>query len=157
MRHSIRTGFSFGLTSGIITTLGVIVGLHSSTHSNTLVIGGILVVAVADALSDAMGIHVAEEASGHHSEREIWEATAATFLSKLVFALTFLIPVVFLPLSTAIVVSVAWGLFLIITLSLFLARLQGLRPVSVIVEHLAITVVVIAATHYIGDWVSTLG
>ncbi len=157
MRHSIRTGFSFGLTSGIITTLGVIVGLHSSTHSDTLVIGGILVVAVADALSDAMGIHVAEESSGHHSAREIWEATGATFLSKLVFALTFVIPIALLPLSTAIVVSVAWGLLLIVVLSLFLARLQGLRPLSVIVEHLAIAVVVIAATHYIGDWVSTLG
>ncbi len=156
MRHSIRTGFSFGLTSGIITTLGVIVGLHSSTHSGTLVIGGILVIAVADALSDAMGIHIAEESSGHHSEREIWEATAATFLSKFVFALTFVIPIVLLPLSTAIIVSVAWGLLLITVLSLFLARMQAVRPTSTIVEHLAIAVVVIAATHYIGDWVNTL-
>ena len=28
MKHSLKTGFSFGLTSGIITTLGLMVGLH---------------------------------------------------------------------------------------------------------------------------------
>ena len=38
MRLSIRKGFSFGLTSGIITTLGLIVGLHSGTHSKMIVI-----------------------------------------------------------------------------------------------------------------------
>ncbi|GAI31399.1 unnamed protein product, partial [marine sediment metagenome] len=39
MKHSIKTGFSFGLTSGIITTLGLMVGLHSSTGSKLVVIG----------------------------------------------------------------------------------------------------------------------
>lgn len=53
MRLSIRKGFSFGLTSGVITTLGLIVGLHSSTHSDLSVIGGILSIAIADAMSDA--------------------------------------------------------------------------------------------------------
>ena len=52
---------SFGLTSGIITTLGLIVGLHSGTHSKLAVIGGILTIAMADAFSDALGIHVSEE------------------------------------------------------------------------------------------------
>ncbi len=39
MKHSIKTGVSFGLTSGIITTLGLMVGLNSSTHSRIAVIG----------------------------------------------------------------------------------------------------------------------
>jgi len=33
MNHSVEIGFSFGLTSGIITTLGLMVGLNSGTHS----------------------------------------------------------------------------------------------------------------------------
>ena len=33
MKHSVRTGLSFGLTSGVITTLGLMVGLHAGTHS----------------------------------------------------------------------------------------------------------------------------
>ena len=32
MKESLKTGISFGLTSGVITTLGLMVGLHSGTH-----------------------------------------------------------------------------------------------------------------------------
>jgi len=117
MRPSIRKGFSFGLTSGIITTLGLIVGLHSGTHSDLVVIGGILAIAIADAMSDALGIHVSEESENKHSAKEIWESTISTLLSKFVFASTFIVPVLFLQLSTAIIVCVIWGLSLIAILS----------------------------------------
>ncbi|HID20408.1 MAG TPA: hypothetical protein EYP28_05685, partial [Methanophagales archaeon] len=61
MKHSLKIGFSFGLTSAIITTLGLMVGLHSGTHSKLVVIGGVLTIAIADAFSDALGIHISEE------------------------------------------------------------------------------------------------
>ncbi|MBN1941488.1 MAG: hypothetical protein JW772_04880 [Candidatus Diapherotrites archaeon] len=154
MKLSIRKGFSFGLASGIITTLGLIVGLNSSTHSSIVVAGGIVVIAVADALSDAMGIHISEESENRHSVQEIWESTFATFFSKFFFALTFLAPVLLLPLSLAVIASVAWGLFLIILFSYFLARNEQQKPFHVVLEHLAITVLVIIATNYIGFWVS---
>ena len=67
MKDSLRTGISFGLTSGIITTLGLMVGLHSGTHSRVIVIGGILTIAIADAFSDALGIHISEESKNVHS------------------------------------------------------------------------------------------
>ena len=43
-----RTGIFFGATSGVITTIGLIVGLHAGTQSMVAVLGGILVVAFAD-------------------------------------------------------------------------------------------------------------
>ena len=157
MRLSIRKGFSFGLTSGVITTLGLIVGLHSSTHSAIVVIGGILVIAIADALSDSLGIHVSEESENKHTTREIWESTITTFLSKFIFALTFIIPFLLLPLFTSIIISVIWGLSLIIIFSFNMARQQGIRPYKVVLEHLVIAVFVIIVTHYVGNWVATLG
>ena len=117
MKLSIRKGFSFGLTSGIITTLGLIVGLHSSTNSSVIIIGGVLVIAIADALSDALGIHVSEESENKHSAKEIWESTVATFSSKFIFALTFIVPFLLLPLYLAIIVSVIWGLSFILAFS----------------------------------------
>ena len=57
-----RTGLFFGATSGVITTIGLITGLNAGTHSMAAVLGGIFVIAVADAMSDALGIHLAEEA-----------------------------------------------------------------------------------------------
>ena len=71
MNHSWKVGFSFGITSGIITTLGLMVGLNASTHSKLVVLGGILTIAIADSLSDAMSIHVTEESENKHSSKEI--------------------------------------------------------------------------------------
>ncbi|MBW1641510.1 MAG: VIT1/CCC1 transporter family protein, partial [Deltaproteobacteria bacterium] len=72
MKRSLRKGISFGLTSGTITTLGLMVGLHSGTHSRMVVIGGILTIAVADAFSDALGIHISAESENECSPKEIW-------------------------------------------------------------------------------------
>ena len=158
MKHSLKIGFSFGLTSGIITTLGLMVGLHSGTHSKLVVIGGVLTIAIADAFSDALGIHISEESENKHTAKEIWEATISTFFSKFVFALTFIIPLLLFELSTAIVVSIIWGLSMLGILSFSIAKEQKERPWKVVVEHLIIALVVIVITHYVGDWISsTLG
>ena len=106
MKDSIKTGLCFGLTSAIITTLGLIVGLHSFSGSKMVIIGGIFTIAIADAFSDALGIHVSEEAENVHSTREVWESTFITFLTKFFFALTFMVPVLVFKLSTAILLSV---------------------------------------------------
>jgi VIT1/CCC1 family predicted Fe2+/Mn2+ transporter len=154
MKHSLRVGFSFGLTSGIITTLGLIVGLHAGTHSRLAVLGGIFTIAIADAFSDALGMHISREAEQKHSTKEVWEATVATFLAKFVFALTFIIPVLLLDLGTAIFVSACWGLLVLGILSYNVAKAQGTRPHSVIGEHLFIAIMVIVITHYVGDLIS---
>lgn len=153
LRHSIQTGLSFGLTSGVITTLGLMVGLHSGTHEKIAVLGGILTIAIADAFSDALGIHISEEAENKHTEVEIWEATIATFLAKFVFALTFAVPLFIFDLATAILVSVIWGLCVLSTVSIVMARQQHGRIWSVLAEHVGIALVVIVTTHFVGDWI----
>lgn len=154
MKVSMRKGIGFGLTSGIITTLGLIVGLHSGTHSKPVVIGGILVIAVADALSDSMAMHISEESEAAHSVKEVWESAISTFFSKLIFALTFLIPILVLDLHSAILVSIGWGLFLITLFSIYTAKQTKVKIYKVILEHLIIAIAVILATHYIGDLIA---
>ena len=153
MKHSLKVGFSFGLTSGIITTLGLMIGLYSGTHSKLAVLGGILTIAIADAISDALGIHISEESENKHTAKEIWESTISTFFSKFIFASTFIIPVLLFELSTAIVVSIIWGLSLLGILSFSIAREQKGGPWKAVAEHLIIAVVVIVATYYVGDWI----
>ncbi len=155
MKHSLKTGLCFGMTSGIITTLGLMVGLNSGTHSRLVVLGGILTIAIADAFSDALGIHISEEAEGTHTEREIWASTLSTFFSKFCFALTFVVPVVLFKLPDAILVSVVWGLLVLSLLSLQIARDQKTSPLMVVGEHLLIALVVIGITHYVGGWIAT--
>lgn len=154
MNHSIKTGLSFGLTSGIITTLGLMVGLNSGTHSKLVVIGGILTIAIADAFSDGLGIHVSEESENVHSAKEIWQSTIATFFAKFIFALTFLVPVVLFDLQTAIIASIIWGFSMLSLLSFVIAKEEKEKPQKVIMEHLLIAIVVIALTNFVGDWIN---
>lgn len=155
MKHSIKTGFSFGLTSGIITTLGLMVGLNSSTHSKLVVIGGILTIAIADAFSDAFGIHFSEESENKHNTIEIWQSAISTFFSKLAIALTFVVPLLLFPFSIAIIVSVIWGLSVLAIFSFYVAKERRGKPWRVITEHLIIALVVIVITHYVGDWIGS--
>lgn len=156
MNHSLKTGLCFGMTSGVITTLGLMVGLSSGTGSKLAVLGGILTIAIADAFSDALGIHISEESEGKHTAKEIWESTGATFVSKLIFALTFVIPVLLFTLQTAVIISIFWGLSALAALSYILAKDEGNRPWKVISEHLFIALIVIAATHYAGEWIARI-
>lgn len=150
-----RTGIFFGTTSGVITTLGLIAGLNAGTKSVVAVLGGILVVAVADAMSDALGIHIAQEADPDSTEEHIWAATFWTFITKLIVALSFALPLLWLPLQLAVVVAVSWGLLVITLLSAVLARMQRIAALPIITEHLLIAIVVVTISHYIGVWVNS--
>ena len=151
MKHSLKTGLSFGITSGIITTLGLMVGLHSGSRSKMVVMGGILTIAIADAFSDALGIHIAEESEHKHTHKEIWESTIYTFLSKFLCALSFIVAFFFLDLGTAIIVKIIWGLGLLAIFNFYLAKGQKSNPLHMVAEHLLIAIVVICATHFAGD------
>lgn len=154
MKSAVSTGINFGLTSGVITTLGLIVGLHSGTHSKLAVIGGIVTIAIADSMSDALGIHIAQESDAATSNRDIWIATAVTLVSKMAMAMTFMIPMLVFELKPAIIISVIWGLLVITLLSYSIAKKQKERPFTAVFEHLVITVGVIIVTHNAGDLVS---
>ena len=154
MKHSLRVGFSFGITSGIITTLGLMVGLHSGTHSRLAVIGGILIISIADAFSDALGIHISEEFENHHTTKQIWISTISAFFAKFIFSLTFVVPVLLLKLSTAVMVSIIWGFLMLAILSYRISKEKNTSPWKVIGEHLLIALLVIIIAHYLGDWIA---
>ena len=104
-------------------------------------------------MSDALGIHLAEEADPEKTHGQVWAATISTFLNKFLFALSFAVPLLFLPLDQAVIASLVWGMLVITVLSYFLARAQKAAPLMIIAEHLGIAIVVVVLSHLIGDWV----
>lgn len=154
MQHSIKVGVTFAATSTVITTLGLMVGLEAGTSSRIAVIGGILTIAVADAIADAFGIHVSEESEDQHTTKEIWTSTAATFVAKVLFTLIFAVPVLLLDnLRSAILVNIGIGAAIIIISSWRMAQQQKKNAWNVIGEHILIMTVAIIATHYLGVWI----
>lgn len=158
MKISIRKGFGFGLTSGIITTIGLIIGLYSGTHSKTVILAGILVIAIADAFSDSLGMHISEEGgSKKTTTKEVWETTLSTFLFKFIFASTFVIPIILFQLGAAVIIDIIWGLLLLAVFSFHIAKQRKLNPAKVIAEHLFIAIAVIIITYFVGDLASRIG
>ena len=64
-----------------------------------------------------------------------------------------MIPVLLFEFNEAIIVSIVWGFIAIGTLSYFVAKNEGERPLVAIREHLFITAIVVILTHYLGDLV----
>lgn len=150
MKNSFKKGLSFGLTSAVITTLGLMVGINSSTGSKLAVVSSILIIALADAFSDSLGVHISEESNKENSARHVWEATIATFLTKAIFALTFLIPFIFFKLSISIFISIVWGVVILSILSYKISNEKERKNFSVVFEHLFIATLVIAISYYLG-------
>ncbi|MBW2986072.1 hypothetical protein KY333_01750 [Candidatus Woesearchaeota archaeon] len=150
MNTQFRKGLGFGLTSGVITTLGLIVGLDASTGSKFVVISGIIAIAIADACSDALGMHISEESTYRRTAAQIWDATMSTFFFKFAFALTFVIPFLLLEIQTALIICITWGVLLITAYSYHLAKKTKVAPHKVILEHVLIMVLVIILTYFVG-------
>lgn len=151
---SVSKGVGFGITSGVITTLGLITGLYSATGSRIVVIGGVISIAIADAFSDALGIHISEESEGEHNEKEIWKSTLYTFFTKFVIAFTFIIPFLLFSLDTAMIVGIGWGLVITIIYNWIISIKQNKNALYVIGEHLLIMILVIVITYYVGDFIA---
>ena len=144
-----QTKFSFGATSAVITSLGLITGLDTMAHARMSIIGGILIIAVADNISDSVAIHIHQE-SECVNEKEVWFSTATNFLARLIISATFILLVAVLPINTAVFCSMFWGLSLLAAISYTIAKTRKLNPYLVVFEHLVIAVCVIAASHFFG-------
>lgn len=134
----------------------MVVGVNASTSSRLAVIAAIISIAIADAFSDAVAMHVSEESEGVHTRKDVWEATMATFLTKFAFAMTFVIPIWFLALDLAVLVDIIWGLLIMTVFNIFLARSQEERVLRVVFEHLTIAIVVVLITYTAGSFLSTV-
>ena len=156
MKYALQKGIGFGLTSGVITTLGLMIGLYAGTNSLYVIIGGIISIAIADACSDALGIHISEEVDNRKTSQEVWIATGATFVVKFIIAFTFLIPLLLLPLSYAVFMDVFWGTIILALFSFYIARERKVSAWHVVFEHLFIMFVVIGITHYVGVSIARL-
>lgn len=154
LNRFIKKGVSYGLTSGVLTTLGLMVGLDSSTNSRVAVIGGVLTIAIVDAMSDAIGIHISEESENRYTDNHIWEATVSTFLSKFIFAISFIVPILLFDFSVAIIISVIYGTLLLGVLSYGIAKIEKKTYFSVVFSHLLLALIIIVLTYYVGTLIN---
>lgn len=141
--------FSMGATAAIITSMGLIAGLVYKGAKSSI-IASLLILAIADNISDSLGIHIYKESEGV-SRREIAITTYGNFIVRLILAFTFIAMVLLLPPQTAFIVSSIWGLSLLSVLSYYIARSKQTKASSEITWHLIVAVLVIVGSKFLGN------
>jgi len=149
------TRFSFGATSAIVTSLAFIVGLSKSINPKLTIIGSLLVIAVADNISDSLGIHIYQE-SDLKKPKDVRTSTFSNFLTRFLVILLFILMVTFLPIEYAMIFSIAWGISLLTILSYLIAKEQKVNPYLAILEHIAIAILVIIVSSFLGNWITNI-
>lgn len=153
MKPTTLTRFTFGGTSAVVTSMGLVVGLGAATAPRVAVVSGLLIIGLADNLTDSLSIHVYQEAQKLEA-KSAFRATTTNFLARFLVTLSFVAWVLFLPPGVVGPVSLAWGLALLGFLSFFLARARNVPVVPEIAKHVAVAVAVIVVSRAVGVWVA---
>ncbi len=140
---------SFGGPAAIVTSTALIVGLNTTMLARTTIVGSLLIFALADNLTDSLGVHIYQE-SERLPEREAFHTTVANLLARVLLTLSFVGLVLAVPGWALVYVSVVWGFILLSTLSYLLARERAVSALSEISKHCAVALVVVVLSRAIG-------
>jgi len=147
--------FSFGITSAIVTSMALMLGLNQTRDPRTSIVGALLLIAIADNVADSLGLHVYREsvpgASGTH-----WMYIVSNFATRLGVMMLFIVLVSLLSLTYAIIVSIIVGLTMLAVMSYYIAVYQKVSPARAVVQHLGIAAVVILLSHFLGVMIGDL-
>ena len=143
--------FSYGITSSVVTSLALIVGLDQINNPKMSIIGALLAIALADNIADSLGIHIYRESQCSKTKNNTRVYTFSNFLTRLTITLLFVLLIMFLPLQYAVLSSIILGLSLLSVLSYLIAVNQKTNPYLQIFQHVGVAVVVLITSHFVGQ------
>lgn len=144
---------SYGGTAGIITSMALISGFDAAAAPKSTIVASLLIVAVADNITDSLSIHIYQE-SERLSEADAFRSTLTNFLTRVAAALSFIGLVLILRTDVVVYVCLAWGFVLLGLMSLLLAKVRQVSALSEVWKHCAVAAVVIVVSRVIGTWTS---
>ncbi len=147
--------FSFGATSSIVTSLGLVFGLLESSNPKASIIGALLLIAVADNVADSLGFHIYRESTSVQSER-VSIFTISNFLTRFGITGFFVVLFAFLPLQIAALSCIVFGLAVLSFLSYLIGIHRKTHPLREIFIHLGVAIPVILISHFMGQLIFSL-
>lgn len=141
--------YIFGSSAAIVTNTSLIVGLGSAQTGKAPLIGALLTIALADNISDSLGIHLYKETEGGGSQLSLL-ATVLNFTARLLVSLSFVAIVLVSSVGQSIVIGVAWGLVLITLINYLIARNNSRASIWEISQHVLVAIAVVVLSRYVG-------
>ena len=140
---------SFGAVSAIVTSVGLIIGFGAAELSKPTIIAGLLIVGLADNLTDSLSIHIYQE-SEKLEQRAAFVATLGNFATRLFISLSFIAFVLTFSTFKAIAAALTWGILLLACLTWAVAKSRNASIPMEILKHLSVATVVIVVSHTTG-------
>jgi multidrug transporter EmrE-like cation transporter len=128
----------------------VIIGLSRTANPVIGITTALVVIAIADNISDSFGIHIHQE-SQKESTREVRRTTFTNFVTRVAVVSIFVLLVILLPLNVAVALSIFFGTAVISVISYFIAKEQEVRPHKIVFQHLLITALVIIGSYFLRE------
>ena len=144
---------SFGAVSAVVTSIGLIVGFGAADISKPTIIAGLLIVGLADNLTNSLSIHIYQE-SEQLEQHAAFVATLSNFVTRLVISLSFVVLVIAFSSANALLASLGWGVVLLTGLTWFVAKGRNANVPTEIAKHLTVAAGVVAVSRTIGTFIN---
>lgn len=147
------TDFSYGATSAVITSLAIIIALSGAANFVLTIVTALVIIAIADNIADSFGIHIYQESEAV-AGKKIVRTTMNNFISRVLVVAVFIVFIVLFPINVAILLSIVFGLFIIIIISYHISKHQSSNVYLSIFKHILITVAVIIGSFIVRELIS---
>jgi VIT1/CCC1 family predicted Fe2+/Mn2+ transporter len=143
--------FTYGTTIAVITSLALIIGFEKNINPQITIISAMLIVALSDNIVDSLGIHMYQESMNIKQGR-----TISNFLTRFLVTISFIPLIAFLPINTAVIMSLIYGFILLGFISYCIAKNQKTNSISEIIKHFTITILVLVLSNFLGDLIRNI-
>ena len=148
-------GAAFGIVDGVITVLGLTLGVSALSPDRTVILVAGVSVGIADGLANSAGFFVSEEVAtehgiSNHTKKAIYASSISCFAATLVAVLFPTIPYLFAKIAIARVVSIMVGLSLLFVFGVIHARFSHESPIKEGLKLVAIGAIADAICFAIG-------
>jgi VIT1/CCC1 family predicted Fe2+/Mn2+ transporter len=145
---------SYGSTAAITTSLALIVGLYNTADARLGVIGALLVIAIADNISDSLSIHMYRESECSQPGENSKVYTISNFFARLLVTGVFIAIVAVCPMNVAVPASVLLGVAILSGLSYLIALHQNTSVTGGILHHVGVAVAAMVASYFVGHLIT---
>ena len=158
-------GVAFGTMDGLITILGVVIGIASATESSGAVIITGLVAGLANAFGNAFGFYAGElaERAEHIQEnqhvssmRETRRSTILAFLHSVGSTMVIVAPFTLLSLTSAIITTLIFSLALLFVLGALVGKFSHASRLKFGIRYVALGLAGAALSFVVGQAVRIL-
>jgi hypothetical protein len=156
----LRQGLIFGVSSGVITTSGLLAGLVQTPVSPIILIVTIVSLAISDGISESYGLFISKKVE---EPDDMGQGPVRSFFgllfTKMAIVLSFLIPLLFsrkIGYYKNMMWPILWGLLIITLLDYYASSLRKEKMLPYLAKHYVVLFITLVLNIFFGRMISKL-